>query len=247
MNEKHQSPIKTPRQLIIVVTLAFIVPVAVFVMLTQLFTGGMEGATENKDAVLARIKPVGDIVMADASAPKGQMTGEQVFNQVCKTCHETGIAGAHKVGDKGAWSKVIAQGPAVTLQHALSGIRAMPPRGGNPDLTDVEVERAVVYMVNKSGGNWKEPAAPTATAAAPAGGATNASAVPAAPAAATSTAPPAAAPATSAAAPAAKADGKKVYETVCMVCHGTGVAGAPKLGDKAAWAPRIKSGMDALH
>ncbi len=64
---------------------------------------------------------------------------------------------------------------------------------------------------------------------------------------------PAAAPgpkvATVAAAPAAggKPDGKKVYDTTCMACHATGAANAPKLGDKAAWAPRIKTGTEALY
>ena len=42
-------------------------------------------------------------------------------------------------------------------------------------------------------------------------------------------------------------DGKKTYETVCFACHGAGVAGAPKFGDKAAWAPRVARGKDALH
>jgi len=42
-------------------------------------------------------------------------------------------------------------------------------------------------------------------------------------------------------------DGKGTYEKICSVCHGTGVAGAPKFGDKAAWAPRIATGADALH
>jgi len=41
--------------------------------------------------------------------------------------------------------------------------------------------------------------------------------------------------------------GKKIYDTTCMACHAAGVAGAPKLGDKAAWAPRIAQGMDTLH
>jgi cytochrome c5 len=44
-----------------------------------------------------------------------------------------------------------------------------------------------------------------------------------------------------------KADGKKVFDTACFACHATGVAGAPKMGDKAAWAPRIKTGNDALY
>jgi cytochrome c5 len=52
--------------------------------------------------------------------------------------------------------------------------------------------------------------------------------------------------ATVAAAPAKAKDGKTVYDTVCMACHATGAANAPKLGDKAAWAPRLKAGNDAL-
>jgi len=62
-------------------------------------------------------------------------------------------------------------------------------------------------------------------------------------------------PATAAGAPAAvagtgakpaAADGKTVYDTTCMACHATGAANAPKFGDKAAWAPRVKSGIAAL-
>lgn len=45
---------------------------------------------------------------------------------------------------------------------------------------------------------------------------------------------------------AAMADGKATYDTVCFVCHSTGAAGAPKMGDKASWAPRIAQGMDVL-
>ena len=43
------------------------------------------------------------------------------------------------------------------------------------------------------------------------------------------------------------ADGKATYEATCAVCHATGVANAPKFGDKAAWKDRIAKGMDTLH
>jgi cytochrome c5 len=67
----------------------------------------------------------------------------------------------------------------------------------------------------------------------------------AAPAPVAAAAPAAAA---AAAAPASgKADGKKIYDTACAACHAAGVAGAPKFGDKAAWAPRLKTGVDALY
>ena len=107
---------------------------------------------------------------------------------------------------------------------------AADDRAPHPDVADVEIARAIVYMVNQSGGNWKEPAAP---AAAPA--------------------PVAASAAPAAAAPAAvasggdSAKGKSIYESSCASCHVAGVAGAPKTGDKAAWAPRLKTGKDALY
>ena len=262
MRHEHSSFIKTPKQLVIVVVLAFAVPIAFFVLVSQLIMGSKPAGTEDTEsAVLARIKPVGEVNVAAAGGPKGNMTGEEVFQAVCKTCHEAGIAGAHKFGDKAAWAKVIAQGPALTFQHAIAGIRAMPPKGGNADLSDAEVQRGVVYMVNKAGANWKEPAAPAAPAAetkiaaASAPTAASPSVAPAATAAAggkpagapaAATAPSAAAPAAAAAA-GSKTDSKKIYDTVCGACHTAGVAGAPKFGDKAAWAPRLKTGAEALY
>jgi len=236
MNEpdQHSSPIKTPKQLIIVVVLAFVVPIALIILITQLVTGRAHG-TGDDAAILSRIAPVGVVQIAAPSGPKGNLTGEQVFGQVCKTCHEAGIAGAHKLGDKAAWGKVIAQGEKLTLQHALSGIRAMPPRGGNANLTDDEVQRAVVFMVNKAGASWKE--APVA--AAPADAKAAASPAAAAAPAAVASAAPAAAP--------AKADGKKIFDTACVACHGMGIAGAPKFGDKAAWSARIAQGTNVLY
>ena len=254
------------KQPIIATALALVATIGILVLLTQMVTDVPKQAKDDDAAVLGRLKPVGELVIASASAPKGQLTGEQVFGQVCKNCHETGLAGAPKVGDKAAWAHVIAHGQKAAVEHAIGGVGAMPPKGGNPDLENVEVERAVVFMASKAGANWKEPAPPaasatTASASAPAAGAAPppvaqtstpasvAQAAAPAPAAAASpvTPAPSAAAATTAAAAAAKPDGKKVYDTTCMVCHGTGVAGAPKFGDKAAWAPRIKAGVDALH
>lgn len=248
MTEEHSSPIKTPKQLIIVVVAAFAVPIALAAFISQLVTSGEHGTHESPDAVLARIQPVGNVVLAEATGPKGSLTGEQVYNQVCKTCHEAGLAGAPKIGDKAAWGKIIAQGDATTFAHAIGGLRAMPPRGGNGELTDDEVKRAVVFMASKAGATWTAPAV-SAVAAAPAA-APAASAAPAATAApaAAAAAPAAAAPAAVASAhPAGAAAGKSVYDGGCVACHGAGIAGAPKFGDKAQWAPRIKTGMDTLY
>jgi len=236
-HDKHVSSIKNWTQPVITVGLLLVATIAVLVLLTQMVTDTPNAAKDDETAVLSRIKPVGEVQLAVASGPKGQLSGEQVYTQVCKTCHEGGLAGAPKVGDKAAWVKIIAQGRTPAVDHAIKGIRAMPAKGGNPDFENVEIERAVVFMAGKAGANWKEPPAAMPSAAAPAK--TSA----AAPAAAR-----AASPAMTAAASAnGKPDGKKVYDTTCMVCHAPGVAGAPKLGDKAAWAPRLKTGMETLY
>ncbi len=223
---QHAFPIKNWKQLAVIVVLAFAVPIALGVILSQLMTSGTTGEVADDSVVLKRIQPVGTVVLADATGPKGTLSGEQVYQQVCKTCHEAGLAGAHKFGDKAAWAKVIAQGEALTVEHAIKGFKAMPAKGGNPDLEDVEVRRSVVYMINKAGGNWKEPLAPAATAAA---------------------APVATATAAAPAATTAKPDGRKVYDTACTACHAAGIAGAPKFGDKPDWAARIAQGQNTLY
>src|SRR5580765_3653684 len=125
-HSKHVSPIKNWKQLAVVVVLAFAVPIAVAVIISQWVTGGMKGANETDDDVIRRIMPVGEVQLAAAPGPKAARSGEDVYNQVCKNCHETGIAGAPKLGDKTAWAKVIAQGQSVAVGHAQNGIRAMP-------------------------------------------------------------------------------------------------------------------------
>jgi cytochrome c5 len=243
-SDPHSSPIKSPKQLIIVVVLAFVVPIVVIVLLTQLVTGGWKGAHEDDKQILSRIQAVGTVVIGEPSASKGNLAGDAVYGQVCKTCHDAGLAGAPKIGDKGAWGPRIAQTQSTVTQHAIAGFQGktgvMPPKGGNADLTDTEVGRAVVYMANQVGANWKEPAAPGAPST-PTGGA----AAPAAPTPPAAQAPAPAAPATAAA--SAKPDGKKVYDATCVACHGAGIAGAPKFGDKSAWTARIAEGNNTLY
>ena len=194
-HDQHSSPIKTPKQLVIVVVLAFIVPIVIIGLLSQLFTSTRHEASQNEQRVLERIKPVGTVVIADASGPHGNLTGAEVYAQVCKTCHEAGLAGAPKTGDKAAWGARIVAGEQMLVQHAIAGFQGktgvMPPKGGNMELTDEEVHRAVVYLANQVGAGWKEPA-PTAvasTAPAPASAAAGATNVP--PGDAKGSAPPA--------------------------------------------------------
>ncbi|MES2536051.1 MAG: c-type cytochrome [Pseudomonadota bacterium] len=250
-HNEHESAIKTPKQLIVAIVASFVVPIIIIVLLVEYVannrTTGAGSTGQTPEAIAARIKPVADegFVLKDVNAPKILLAGTDVYKSSCVACHGTGAAGAPKVGDAAAWTARIAQGYDTLVSNAIKGIRAMPAKGGNPDLDDVEVARAVVYMANESGAKFKEPevkAAAPAAATASAAAATPAAPAPAAPAAAPAPAAPAAAPAK------LSADaGKKLYEAACQACHTTGVAGSPKLGDKTAWAPRIQQGTAVLY
>lgn len=112
--------------------------------------------------LIARIAPQGkvcfegkecDITIAaalGAADPDKPREGKVIYEGVCHTCHTAGLLGAPKFGDKGAWGPRIAKGTATLHQHALQGFNAMPAKGGNADLLDVEVTNAVDYMVSQA-------------------------------------------------------------------------------------------------
>jgi cytochrome c5 len=222
MADQHQSPIKTPKQLSILIVLAFAIPIAIALIVSQFVTTGRKPLDPAaQEQVAERIKPVARVAVAGgapqaAAVPAGgyvERSGEEIVRAQCFKCHETGEMGAPKIGDKQAWAPRVSRGLDAVTKSAIHGHGNMPARGGMADLTDAELTKAIIYMLNASGHDTQ--AAP-AQAAAPA------------------------------AAPAAAADGKTVYEKTCVACHAAAVAGAPKLGDKAAWAPRIATGADAL-
>ena len=238
----HEGPIKTPKQLIVTVVLAFVVPILLIVLLVTYVASDSKPAAGSTgmspEAVAQRLQPVGAVEIRDASSPAALKTGEQVFAAVCSACHTSGAAGAPKIGDQAAWAPRIKAGFEALLTSALKGKGAMPAQGGG-DFSDVEIARAVVHIANQGGAKFEEPKVPAAAqpAAAPT------AAAPAAPAPAAAPAP-VAAPA-AAATPAAGAV-PPLYAQACAVCHAAGVAGAPKFGDKAAWAPRLAPGVDGL-
>jgi cytochrome c5 len=242
--EEHHSPIKTPKQLIVTVVLSFILPVIIIILLVNLVTTGDQvGAGSNTltpEAIQKRIAPVAKLDLVDASGPKVFKTGVQVYKAACAGCHDAGAAGAPKFADATAWAGPNATGLQSMVASSIKGKGAMPAKGGNPSLDDFEIERAVVYMANSAGGKFAEPAEPK-PAAAPAAAAPAAPMVAATVAATAVTLPAAAAPA-----PATSDVGEKLYKQACAACHIAGVAGAPKFGDKTAWAPRIATGMDAM-
>jgi cytochrome c5 len=168
-SHEHESPIKTPKQLIAVIVASFLIPIFTIVLLVKYV--GSEGKTGagsssmTPEAVTARIKPVARVEFKDVNAPKVLKSGQDVYNGVCAGCHNVGAAGAPKNGDKADWSKRLGQGYDTLVTHAIKGIRGMPAKGGNPDLDDIEVARAVAIMGNSVGASFKEPAAPAAPAA----------------------------------------------------------------------------------
>lgn len=111
-----------------------------------------------RDQIAARIQPVAQVV-TDASAlvkvsaapvaARAPMSGAEVMTKVCGACHATGVLNAPKVGDKGDWGKrkAAAGGLDGLVKSAIAGKNAMPPRGGDPSLTDAEIKAAVEQML----------------------------------------------------------------------------------------------------
>lgn len=147
-------------------------------------------------------------------------TGKSVVQSACAACHASGVAGAPKLGSAADWGPRIDKGIAALYRSALQGTdKGMPPKGGRSDLPDADVKAAVDYMVAQAGTEPKAAAEKTAKKEKEA-----------------------------AKAPAARqVSGKATYEATCAACHGTGLAGAPRLGVPEDWAPRIARGAEVLH
>lgn len=159
-HDEHSSFIKTPQQLIVVVLLAFIVPIIGIILVVQLVISkpSADPAALAPDAVAARIQPVGKVEIGAPAAAPGARSGEEIVKSVCGACHTPGIANAPKIGDSAAWSKLVKAGLPQLTASAIKGKGAMPPRGGAADLTDAEVARSIAFMANQSGQNLKAPA-----------------------------------------------------------------------------------------
>lgn len=142
------------------VILGALVLFTVIIVIAANYVGGdgEQAATEDamRDAVVAeRIKPLGQVNVgrATTAAPVVAAAREpaKVYQTVCFACHGTGAAGAPKVGDQAAWGPRFDQGLDMLVTHATNGKGAMPPRGGNPGVTDEELRGTVIYMLHESG------------------------------------------------------------------------------------------------
>jgi cytochrome c5 len=157
----HQSFIKTPQQLIVVLLLSFLVPIIGILLIVQLVLSGVspDPGAVTPEAVAARIQPVARFeVGASAPAPAatgkagkaGPADGKSVYDKVCFACHQQSVAGSPKLGDKEAWAPRIKTGVNSLMQSVIKGKGAMPPKAGNPSLSDAEIRAAVDFMVSQS-------------------------------------------------------------------------------------------------
>lgn len=126
------------------------------------FAMGGQPQNNDEEALNLRIQPVAKVKLAPGQAGGGAVvlggrSGEEIYKAACMACHDTGVAGSPKIGDKAAWAPRIGVGLDVLVKTAKAGKNAMPPNGGS-DATEEELARAIVYMANKSGANFKEPA-----------------------------------------------------------------------------------------
>lgn len=127
--------------------------ISVFV-LAQIMAGSATTKAFEPVAVAERTTPVGQVKVAGTTentatieAPAAQKSGEEIYNTACTACHGMGVMGAPKFGDNAAWAPRIAKGVDVVLKSALNGLNTMPPRGGNPSLSDEDIKKTVEYML----------------------------------------------------------------------------------------------------
>jgi cytochrome c5 len=135
-----------------------------------------------------------------------ERTGKEIVGSVCSNCHESGKLGAPKIGDQVEWRKRASKGIDQLVNHAITGMRKMPAHGGQSELTDLEMSRAVVFMATN--GQGLEPNKPLNSSKA--------------------------------------LSGALVVQERCQQCHMDGKNGAPKIGDMAAWKPRLSNGIANL-
>lgn len=170
MSNDHDSLIKTPKQLIIMVFVSFFVPLMVILLLMVYVENGKRTGGSAEDAAAAAnqlIKPVAQLEFRDANAPRETKTGAAVYQAACASCHANGAAGAPRYSNAGDWSGRLGKGYDALLTSVIKGKGAMPARGGaNPaDINDYELGLSVVYLTASSGGKFPEPKAPAAAGA----------------------------------------------------------------------------------
>jgi len=117
--------------------------------------GNAGSSADSKPVAQADKKPESNKVAGNTAAAGGR-SGEEIVKASCSACHQSGVAGAPKIGDKAAWAPRLVQGLDGLVKSATAGKNAMPPRGAS-NASEIELTRAIIYMTNKSGASFKEP------------------------------------------------------------------------------------------
>ncbi len=140
-HDPHQSFIKTPKQLVVVILLAFVVPVIGIILLVQLVLSGARPDPQAlaPEAVERRIQPAARLEFGppEGVAPKpaaaapakpgaraaagkpGAADGKAVYDKVCVACHQVSVAGSPRLGDKAAWAPRIRTGVDTLMQSVI--------------------------------------------------------------------------------------------------------------------------------
>lgn len=215
-HDSHTGPIKTPAQLLWTSFFSFVVPVFVIIGLVYYVTSGNKPAAGTVDPELATAQRIQRIGSVELRDANRPLATGE---EVFKAQ----CSACHATGAAGSpkFGDAGAWGSRIGAGYDALLNSALKGKGamgaqGGGAFSNVEIGRAVVYMANAGGAKFAEPKAPA--------GADQAA---------------------GAAAPAANA-GEALFKQTCATCHGTGVAGAPKFGDKAAWASRVGQGLDGL-
>lgn len=231
MNQQDRDFVRTALAVLVGLVLLAVIFFFAAQLLSKMSGGGSATLTMAEKATDERIQPVGHVETGSAdsaggaAAAGGGRSGKEVVDAVCGACHATGAAGAPKIGDKGAWQPRADQGLEALMHSVVNGKGAMPARGGG-QVSDEEINKAIHYMLEQTGiklaggdAGGEKSAEADAGGKAAGGGAD------------------------------AKVDlarGKEIVQKTCAACHATGVVGAPKIGDKAAWQPRVDEGMEKM-
>ncbi len=146
------------------------------------------------------------LLVGGSVAAAADRSGKVVVDSVCASCHGEGKDGAPRIGNTADWTPRAKFGLPRLLHSSMEGYRKMPAHGGKAAVTDLEMTRAIAYMV--SGGRSPDPLKPYANVS--------------------------------------HGTGEDIVKAACGNCHRDGANGAPKIGDKEAWLPRLSKGVEEL-
>ncbi|MEO7066114.1 MAG: c-type cytochrome [Rhodanobacter sp.] len=166
---------ETGRQFAIMISLLIVTAAIIMLVASLVYHHEPEETDPNVPAATAaRIAPVAGVYAGDTGraamqaasdaankaaasqvAYGGTTDGKEIYDHLCTSCHTAGIAGAPKLGDKSMWAPRLAQGIDTLVKHAIDGYHGpdgnfMPPKGGNPALTDEQVTNAVHWIADQA-------------------------------------------------------------------------------------------------